>query len=128
MPSSPFAPSQSGSADTPTLFLLLCDYYVLKGAFVFAPSPPPPRPPARRTASAAALICSPCPSLCTVCWLLRRENIFWCCTHAVVTVIGKDHGSLSSRWTFNEALFMLQPLRERAEKCQAGPSRRAVWG
>lgn len=63
-----------------------------------------------------------------VCWLLHRENIFLCCTHCVVTVIGKDLDSLSSWWTFNEALFMLQPQRERAEKCQTGPSRRAVWG
>lgn len=56
------------------------------------------------------------------------EDIFLCYTHCLVTVIGKDHDSLSSWWTFNEALFMLQPRRERAEKCQAGPSRRAVWG
>lgn len=56
------------------------------------------------------------------------EKIFLCCTRGVVTVIGKDHDSLSSQWTFNEALFMLQPQRERAEKCQAGLSRRAVWG
>lgn len=56
------------------------------------------------------------------------EDIFLCCTHCLVTVIGKDHDSLSSWWTFNEALFMLQPQRERAEKCRAGPSRRAVRG
>lgn len=77
--------------------------------------------------SPTSLICS-LSALCRVWWLLYRENIFLCCTHYVVTVIGKDHDSLSSWWTFNEALFMLQPQRERAEKCQTGPSRRAVWG
>lgn len=79
------------------------------------------------TVAPAALICS-LSTLCPVCWLLYRENIFLCCTHCVVTVIGKDPDSLSSWWTFNEALFMLQPQRERAEKCHTGPSRRAVWG
>lgn len=55
--------------------------------------------------------------LCRVCWLLCRENIFWWCTrYCVVTVIGKDLDSLSSRWTFNEALFMLQSRRERESR------------
>lgn len=56
------------------------------------------------------------------------ENIFLCWALCVVTVIGKDHDSLSSCWTFNEPLFMLQPQREGAEEWRAGPSRRAVWG
>lgn len=79
------------------------------------------------TVSPTALVCS-LSALCRICCLLYRENIFLCYTHCVVTVIGKDLDSLSSWWTFNEALFMLQLQREKAEKCQTGPSRRAVWG
>lgn len=56
------------------------------------------------------------------------QRTYFCCTLCVLTVIGKDHDSLSSCWTFNEAVFMLQPQREGAEERQAGPSRRAVWG
>lgn len=63
-----------------------------------------------------------------VCCLLHTGNIFLCYTHCVVTVIGKDLDSLSSWWTFNEALFMLQLRREKAEKRQTGPSRRADGG
>lgn len=67
-------------------------------------------------------------ALCRICCLLYKENIFLCYTCGVVTVIGKDLDSLSSWWTFNEALFMLQLHREKAEKYQTGSSRRAVWG
>ena len=57
-----------------------------------------------------------------------QRTYFCAARSSVVTVIGKDHDSLSSWWTFNEALFMLQPQREGAEQRRAGPSRRAVWG
>ena len=107
-----------GSRTRPARFPLY-DNYTLKDAYTAFPLPDIKCHP-------AALICS-LSALCWVCWLLYSQNIFLCCTHSVMTVIGKDHDSLSSWWTFNETLFMLQPQRERAEKRQAGPSRRAVW-